>query len=111
MSTYKYDIDRHVNPAWQSTDELLEELFVKPDKALESALSSHKSEHLPAINVSPLQGTLLFQLAMMQSGNASRPIHILEVGTLAGCEPCSAAARCPPCSRAAAASWRAWTMV
>ncbi|KAL7007020.1 hypothetical protein EMMF5_003246 [Cystobasidiomycetes sp. EMM_F5] len=84
MATYKYDIDRHVNPAWEHTDAFLQDLFIRPDDALESALQSHKSEDMPAINVSPLNGTLLYQLASMQSQMGSRPVNILEIGTLAG---------------------------
>ena len=86
MSNYKYDVERYVDAAWETTDAYLSSLFIKDDEALEAALASHKVEGLPAINVSPLQGTMLFQMATMQSQAGTKPISILEVGTLAGCE-------------------------
>ena len=86
MTSYKYDVDRDINPAWEETDAYLSSLFLKSDYALEAALASHKTEGVPAINVSPLQGMMLFQLATMQSQAGHRAINILEVGTLAGCK-------------------------
>ena len=107
MAEYTYDIDKRVEPAWAQTESYLRELFIKPDEVLENALQSHKSEGIPAINVSPLQGAstdslcmrwkadvcivklcegaLLYQLAYIHSQGGSRSLNILEIGTLAGC--------------------------
>jgi predicted O-methyltransferase YrrM len=65
--------------AWSAVDSYLTGLLVAPDPALESALQVSADAGLPAIQVSPLQGKLLWLLARAQ--NATR---ILEVGTLGG---------------------------
>lgn len=60
-------------------DTYFEGALLDSDPALASALEASTAAGLPAINVSPLQGKFLMQLA--QAANAK---HILEVGTLAG---------------------------
>ena len=60
-------------------DRYIEELFVPRDTALTQGLAEAEAAGLPAINVSPNQGKLLYLLAKM-----SRARRILEVGTLGG---------------------------
>lgn len=64
---------------WTEVDKYLTNLFIPPDAALDNALASSQSEGLQPINVSPLQGKLLYILA--RSHNAK---NILEIGTLGG---------------------------
>jgi len=65
--------------AWSAVDSYLTDLLVAPDPALKAALQASADAGLPAIQVSPLQGKLLWLLARAQSAN-----RILEVGTLGG---------------------------
>jgi predicted O-methyltransferase YrrM len=58
-----------------SVDSFLADLLVPPDAALDAA----RGGDLPSIEVSPLQGKLLYLLGMLVS-----PRAILELGTLAG---------------------------
>jgi predicted O-methyltransferase YrrM len=60
---------------WAEIDRYLESLIVDPDPDLEAALEGD----LPAIEVSPLQGKLLYLLGMLVS-----PRAVLELGTLGG---------------------------
>ena len=62
---------------WTTVDSYIANLFIAPDFALEAALDSSKAAGLPAINVSPAQGKLLYMLARMQGART-----ILELGTL-----------------------------
>lgn len=62
-----------------AVDRYLASLYVPRDDALAAALSANAQAHLPAIDVSPLQGKLLQILSL--SIGASR---ILEIGTLGG---------------------------
>jgi predicted O-methyltransferase YrrM len=64
---------------WTSVDDYINNLFVPPDPALDEALKASAAAGLPAIQVSPAQGKLLYLLA--RAVNARR---ILEVGTLGG---------------------------
>src|SRR4051812_41266412 len=64
---------------WNAVDRYYSDLLVRPDPALEEALKSSAAAGLPAINVSPNQGKLLYLLA--RSTGARR---ILEIGTLGG---------------------------
>jgi len=64
---------------WSAVDSYLTELLLVPDPALESVLQASADAGLPAIQVSPLQGKLLWLLA-----RAQRATRILEVGTLGG---------------------------
>jgi caffeoyl-CoA O-methyltransferase len=60
-------------------DAYIEELFTPPDEALSLNLADANAAGLPAINVSPNQGRLLYLLARMVSAK-----RVLEVGTLGG---------------------------
>jgi len=62
---------------WSAVDEYVAELLAPHDPALEAALSASEAAGLPAIQVSPPQGKLLWLLA--KSIDAS---SILEFGTL-----------------------------
>lgn len=62
---------------WTSVDRYITDLLVPRDPALEAALESSAAAGLPAINVSPNQGKLLYVLA-----RAIEARRILEIGTL-----------------------------
>ena len=64
---------------WSAVDSYIAENLLPADTVLEAALRSNRSRGLPAIDVSPAQGKLLYLLAKMN--NARR---ILEIGTLGG---------------------------
>jgi predicted O-methyltransferase YrrM len=64
---------------WTSVDDYINHLLVPADSALEEALKASSEAGLPAIQVSPAQGKLLYLLA--RAVNARR---ILEIGTLGG---------------------------
>ena len=79
---------------WKAVDEYLEGLFALSDTALDAALRSCIVEGLPHIQVSPMQGKLLFLLA-----NSVRAQKILEVGTLGGYSTIWLARALPPDGR------------
>ena len=62
---------------WSAVDRYITDLLVRPDPALEAALSASTDAGLPAISVSPPQGKLLHVLARAQGAR-----KILEIGTL-----------------------------
>jgi len=62
---------------WSAVDHYITDLLVRPDPALEAALSASTAAGLPAISVSPPQGKLLHVLARAQGAR-----KILEIGTL-----------------------------
>jgi len=64
---------------WSAVDQYYGELLNSIDPALEAALSESKAAGLPEIQVSPLQGKLLFLLARIREAR-----RILEIGTLGG---------------------------
>ena len=64
---------------WRSTDRLLADLVVGDDPVLETALRANAAASLPAIDVSPLHGKLLYLLARAIDARS-----ILELGTLGG---------------------------
>src|SRR4051812_45644774 len=64
---------------WDDVDGYISDTLVKPDAALEAALEASDEAGLPAINVSPAHGKLLWILARLV--NARR---VLEIGTLGG---------------------------
>jgi predicted O-methyltransferase YrrM len=76
---------------WTAVDSYIANLFIAPDFALEAALDSSKAAGLPAINVSPAQGKLLYMLARMQGARS-----ILELGTLGGYSTIWLARALPP---------------
>ena len=64
---------------WTQVDEYLCGLLLPDDPALEAALRASTARGLPAIQVSALQGRLLWLLARAQGARS-----ILEIGTLGG---------------------------
>jgi predicted O-methyltransferase YrrM len=64
---------------WNAVDEYLEGVVAGADPVLQAALDDAARAGLPQIQVTPLQGRLLFLLARMV-----RARRILEVGTLGG---------------------------
>src|SRR5580658_9706547 len=63
----------------QRIDEYIEGLFSPADAVLEQNLADATAAGMPAINVSPNQGRLLYLLARMVGAR-----RILEIGTLGG---------------------------
>jgi len=64
---------------WKAVDEYLVETVVGVDPILEEALKANAAAGLPAIDVSPAQGKVLYLLAKMCDAR-----RVLEVGTLGG---------------------------
>ena len=64
---------------WDDVDRYLCDMLVQPDTVLDAALAASQAAGLPAINVSPNHGKLLWMFARLV--NAKR---VLEIGTLAG---------------------------
>lgn len=64
---------------WTAVDQYYNELFVPTDPALAAALAASTAAGMPAHNVAPNQGKLLYLLAKLQ-----RARTILEIGTLGG---------------------------
>jgi len=64
---------------WSAVDEYVAGLLAPHDSALDAALSASEAAGLPAIQVSPPQGKLLYLLARSLGARA-----ILEFGTLGG---------------------------
>jgi len=64
---------------WSAVDAYIVEKIATPDFALDAALAANAAAGLPAIDVSPPQGKLLYLLARM-----ARARKILEIGALGG---------------------------
>jgi len=64
---------------WTAVDAYLGAALLPPDPALEATRLANSSARLPAIDVSPCQGKLLYLLALMLGAR-----RILEIGTLGG---------------------------
>jgi predicted O-methyltransferase YrrM len=64
---------------WTAVEEYITDLLVRPDRALDAALRASSAAGLPAINVTPDQGKLLWLLARAIDAKS-----ILEIGTLGG---------------------------
>ena len=79
---------------WSNVDDYLSDLLVKPDSALEQALTTSTAAGLPEISVTPNQGKLLHLMARAQGAQ-----NILEVGTLGGYSTIWLARALPPGGR------------
>ncbi|MFI6539132.1 O-methyltransferase [Nonomuraea sp. NPDC050547] len=79
---------------WSQTEDYLSALLCPPDADLALALHCSEQEHLPPINVSPLQGRQISLLARMVGAR-----RILEVGTLGGYSTLWLAKTLPPDGR------------
>ena len=64
---------------WTAVDHYIAGHLIPADPALEAALRANEAANLPAIDVAPNQGKLLYLLARMQGAK-----RILEIGTLGG---------------------------
>lgn len=76
---------------WTDVDRYIDNVLVRPDRALQEALDSTRAAGLPAISVAPNQGKLLYILA-----RATGARRILEIGTLAGYSTIWLARALPP---------------
>ena len=65
--------------SWSDVDDYIAESLLPADTVLEAVLRSNRSRGLPAVDVSPAQGKLLYLLARMNGAK-----RILEIGTLGG---------------------------
>jgi predicted O-methyltransferase YrrM len=79
---------------WSAVDQYINDQLVRPDAALDAALSAGAAAGLPAINVAPNQGKLLYLLAQLMGAR-----RILEIGTLAGYSTIWLARALPPGGR------------
>lgn len=70
---------KEANDAFKAVEDYLCDAIIEPDAALESALKVNHENSVPAIDVAPNDGKLLYLITKMN--NAKR---ILEVGTLGG---------------------------
>ena len=75
----------------EDIDRYIEALFVPPDAALSANLADAAAAGLPAIQVSPNQGRLLYLLAKIAGAK-----RILEIGTLGGYSTTWLARALPP---------------
>lgn len=64
---------------WTAVDRYITDLLHPPDAELDAVLEASTAAGLPAHNVSPIQGKLLWLLARLQGAR-----RILEIGTLGG---------------------------
>lgn len=76
---------------WSAVDDYLSSLLLPTDPALNQALRVSQTAGLPAIQVSPLQGKLLYLLAKAVAAR-----RILEIGTLGGYSTIWLARALPP---------------
>jgi predicted O-methyltransferase YrrM len=72
-------------------DRYIEDLFTPEDAALSQNIADAATAGMPAIQVSPNQGKLLYLIARMSGAR-----HILEIGTLAGYSKTWLARALPP---------------
>ncbi len=63
----------------RTVDRLLADTLLAPDAALDAALSAQRAAGLPAIEVAPTRGKLLWMLACLSGAR-----RVLEIGTLGG---------------------------
>jgi predicted O-methyltransferase YrrM len=79
------------NALWSKVEQFLVERLLPSDPILDAALAASAAAKLPNIQVSPVEGQLLFMLAQ-----AMRATRILEVGTLGGYSTICLARALPP---------------
>jgi predicted O-methyltransferase YrrM len=79
------------DPQWNTVDEYVNRLVVRPDAALDQAVAATAAAGMPLISVSPPQGKLLAVLAQMIGAT-----RILEIGTLGGYSTIWLARTLPP---------------
>ena len=76
---------------WRAVDAYLEKTILRSDPALNAALAANDAGGLPSIDVSALQGKLLYLLAKMAGAEKA-----LEIGTLGGYSSIWIARALPP---------------
>ncbi|WP_027055621.1 O-methyltransferase [Mesorhizobium erdmanii] len=64
---------------WTAVDNYIVSSLLEADSVLDAVLAANRDRGLPAIDVSPAQGKLLFLLARIQGAK-----KVLEIGTLGG---------------------------
>jgi predicted O-methyltransferase YrrM len=64
---------------WTSIDRYVEHSLLRPDPVLDAVLQANAAADMPAIDVAPNQGKLLYLLAQMMGARS-----VLEIGTLGG---------------------------
>src|SRR5688572_10154379 len=64
---------------WNAVDAYFVDRLLPPDPVLDAVMAANAAAGLPAIDVSPAQGKLLYLLARMSGAR-----RILEIGTLGG---------------------------
>lgn len=79
---------------WNSVDQYITDTLVHPGQVLDEAVKANATGGLPAIDVAPNQGKLLYLLARIQGAT-----RILEVGTLGGYSTIWMARALPPTGR------------
>jgi predicted O-methyltransferase YrrM len=79
---------------WTAVDDYICDKLLPRDEALEAALEASNAAGMPAIQVTPNQGKLLYLLAQIQGAKS-----ILEVGTLGGYSTIWLARAVPPGGR------------
>jgi predicted O-methyltransferase YrrM len=79
---------------WTAVDRYLTDALVPSDPSLEAVLAANAAAGLPAIDVSPLQGKLLYLLTKLHA-----PRRVLEIGTLGGYSTLWLARALPPEAR------------
>jgi predicted O-methyltransferase YrrM len=79
---------------WSAVDDYINDLVVRPDEALDRALTATADAGMPAIAVSAAQGKLLHLIARMISAQ-----RVLEIGTLGGYSTIWMARALPPGGR------------
>jgi predicted O-methyltransferase YrrM len=76
---------------WDAVDAYIIDRLLPPDPVLDAVMSANAAAGLPAIDVSPAQGKLLYLLARMSGAR-----RILEIGTLGGYSTIWLARAVPP---------------
>lgn len=76
---------------WNAVDAYIVDRLLPPDAVLDAVMAANAAAGLPAIDVSPAQGKLLYLLARMAGAR-----RILEVGTLGGYSTIWLARALPP---------------
>jgi len=79
---------------WTAVDHYIAGHLIPADPALEAALRANEAANLPAIDVAPNQGKLLYLLARMQGAK-----RILEIGAIGGYSAIWLAKALPPDGR------------
>lgn len=69
----------HPDSLWTKVDKYFGDLLVTTDEALDAAVAANHAAKLPAIDITPLQGSFLELLVRMSGAR-----RILEIGTLGG---------------------------